>query len=177
MLRRGKPRREAKTNIPLWAASSKELVSLPTRLFVLRQCLSVSPANAGEGRRNKAALSVSVFASFCGFCVLAICITCVASPPNCRLLCGQGRPSALPRAPLSCSMKLFLLLCPQWSWEDAAQRSPPCLLVNNLQEEWQHFNTFKLAASIRLLWPFGCFLLSVWDTRALSLRGWLRLCR
>lgn len=177
MLKRGKPHREAKTNIPLWAAPSKEFASFPTWLFVFRQCLSVSPANAGEGRRNKAALSLSAFVSFCRCCVLTIHINCAASPPCCRLLCGEGRSSALPRAPLSRSTELFLLLCPEWSWEDAARRSPLRLLVNNLQEEWQHFNTFRLAASIRLLWPFGCFLLSVWDTRALSLRGCLCLCR
>lgn len=69
MLRRKKPRKDAKTWLqapgsPLEAVSSKELLSLLTWLSVLGQCPVVIHADA-RGCQNKAAFSLSVFVSFC----------------------------------------------------------------------------------------------------------------
>lgn len=69
MLRRKKPRKEAKTWLQapgsaLEAVSSKELLSLLTWLSVLGQCPVVTRADA-RGCQNKAAFSLSVFISFC----------------------------------------------------------------------------------------------------------------
>lgn len=98
-----------------------------------------------------------VFSSVSAGLTLFLCsykIPYMVSAPHRRSLSGERSPSALPWAPLSLiAQKLYLLPCPKCSWEDAVQRSPLCLLVNSLQEEWQHFSALELAASISLLWP------------------------
>lgn len=75
------------------------------------------------------------------------------------------------------AQELYLLPCPKCSWEDAVQRSPLRLLVNSLQEEWQHFSALELAASISLLWPPWLFSPICWGHVAVSLGAWLCVCR